>query len=110
MNIKNINFYPEDFLEIKLENKYDLILSLANHSTYDKGISNTKLYFEKIHSLLNNNGILVIESHHPKYEDLTNFKKIIIDNFNKDLKIIKKGKYQFNNFYDDGREFYILHK
>jgi hypothetical protein len=110
LNFKNINFYSQNFLEIKLKKKYELILSLANHSTYDKGIVDTELYFKKIHNLLNYKGILVIESHHPKYEDLKNFKRTIIDNFNKNLKIIKKGKYQFNNFYDDGREFYILQK
>ena len=110
LNIKNINFYSQNFLEIKLEKKYELILSLANHSTYDKGIVDTELYFKKIHNLLNYKGILVIESHHPKYEDLKNFERTIIDNFNKNLKIIKKGKYQFNNFYDDGRKFYILQK
>ena len=110
LNFKNINFYSQNFLEIKLEKKYELILSLANHSTYDKGIVDTELYFKKIHNLLNYKGILVIESHHPKYEDLKNFERTIIDNFNKNLKIIKKGKYQFNNFYDDGRKFYILQK
>jgi len=110
LNFKNINFYSQNFLEIKLKKKYELILSLANHSTYDKGIVDTELYFKKIHNLLNYKGILVIESHHPKYEDLKNFKKKINDNFNKNLKIIKKGKYQFNNFYDDGRKFYILQK
>ncbi len=48
LNIKNVFFVKSDFLKHNFNNKrFDFMLSLANHSTYDKGISSTDVYFEK---------------------------------------------------------------
>lgn len=110
INKKEINFYSEDFMKKKFIKNYDIILSLANHHTYDKGIKNTDLYFEKIFKLLKNNGILIIESHHPKYENEEKFENIISQILRKNFLIIKKGKYAFLNNYDHGRSFYFLQK
>ena len=52
LNIKNVFFVKSDFLKHNFNNKrFDFILSLAGHATYDKGISSTDLYFEKCNQL-----------------------------------------------------------
>ena len=48
LEIKNIDFKVQNFEKDTIKEKFDIILSLANHHTYDKGISSTDLYFEKI--------------------------------------------------------------
>lgn len=49
--------------------KFDIVLSFANHSTWD---GNMKMplesYFSKLHNLMATNGILFFESHHPALE------------------------------------------
>ncbi len=107
---KQINFYSEDFMEKKFTKNYDIILSLANHHTFDGGIKNTDLYFEKILNILKKNGILIVESHHPKYENEEKFQNIINQILKKDLITIKKGSYKFYNNYDYRRSFYFLKK
>ena len=109
LNIKKIEFISGDFLNYEFNKTFDVILSLANHSTFDEGIKNTELYFNKIYSLLNKNGILIIESHNPLYEKSEIYLQII-----KDLEVyydtIEHGKYDFGNFYDKNRLFHILKK
>lgn len=89
LNFNKINFYNEDFITKKIEKKYDVIMSMASHSTYDKGIKNTDLYFQKILKILNNSGILIIESHHPEYESRKKFKNLI-NKLQKNLLLFKK--------------------
>ena len=105
----NISFISDDFIKYSFKKKYNVILSLANHTTFDGGISDSEVYFNKIEDLLLTGGILILESHHPKYEDISKFEKIVHVLKNK-FTIINSGKYNFNNFYDDGRVFYILKK
>ena len=109
MSKTNISFISDDFIKYSFNKKYNVILSLANHTTFDGGISDSEVYFNKIESLLLIGGILILESHHPKYEDISKFKEIVNTLKNKFI-IINSGKYNFNNFYDDGRVFYILKK
>ena len=104
-----MNFIKDDFLNYKFNISFDVILSLANHSTFDEGIKDTSAYFDKIHSLLNKNGILIIESHNPLFEKSETYLNIInnLENF---YEVVKSGKYDFGNFYDKNRIFHILKK
>ena len=43
---KLINLWRFNTFDFK--EKFDVVLSLANHSTFDKGISDTKFYFKKL--------------------------------------------------------------
>ena len=108
-NIYNSNFLAEDFLKYQINDTFDVVLSLANHSTFDKGINDTRLYFEKIDKLLKKNGILVLESHSPLYEPPLQFEEIV-KKYCKKYKILKEGIYKFGNFYDFKRKFYIFQK
>ncbi len=109
LNIKKIEFISGDFLNYEFNYTFDVILSLANHSTFDEGIKNTELYFNKIYSLLNKNGILIIESHNPLYEKSEIYLEII-KNLEVYYETIEHGKYDFGNFYDKNRLFHILKK
>ena len=110
LKIKNLQFIHGDFLNYKFNKNFDVILSLANHSTFDGGLPNdTNEYFNKIHSLLNKNGILIVESHNPLYEKQETYLKII-NSLNNLYEIIEHGKYDFGNFYDKNRLFHILKK
>ena len=111
INKKNIDFIHDDFNSYNFLEKFDIILSLANHSTEDKGITNTFIYFEKINMLLNYNGILFIESHHPQIESPNKFSDIMYYLINKyKYETLFKSKYKTFNFYDNGRSFYVLKK
>ena len=109
LNIKKIEFISGDFLNYEFNKTFDVILSLANHSTFDEGIKNTELYFNKIYSLLKKNGILIIESHNPLYEKSEIYLEII-KNLKDYYETIEYGKYDFGNFYDKNRLFHILKK
>ena len=109
LNLKLIEFINEDFMKKKFNQKFNLILSLANHSTYDKGIENTKLYFEKIYSLLQTNGYFIVESHSPLHESNEIFLKYF-DDIKSNYKVVRSGRYNFGNYYDRGRLFFVLQK
>ena len=88
-----------------------IILSLANHTTFDKGIKSSELYFDKVMKLLDENGTILIESHHPKYEKEEDFRKMvdnIVERFK--LNIISHDKLLTGSYYDDNRYFYFLKK
>jgi cyclopropane fatty-acyl-phospholipid synthase-like methyltransferase len=109
LNISNIDFRSENFETQIINEKFDIILSLANHHTFDKGITSTENYFKKIIQILNSNGILIFESHHPQIESEKEFLKFI-DFLSSDFEILRKDKYQTKNFFDNGRSFAILKK
>ena len=109
LKIQNIDFQVKNFQVEKFDEKFDVIFSLANHDTYDKGITLTENYFNKIDNLLNLNGILVLEGHHPQIESDEKFIELI-NLLNKKFEIVRRGKYKSNNFFDNGRNFVILKK
>ena len=77
--LRNIDFISSSFEDYNPSNKkFDVILSLANHSTFD---GNTKQsledYFKKISTLLANNGKLIFESHPPQIEPVEKLEKTL---------------------------------
>lgn len=61
-SFKKCNFIHGNFMNYNLKKKYDVILSLANHHTYDGGITNTKHYFNKIKSIINPGGEIYLKN------------------------------------------------
>ena len=108
-NIKNLKFIADDFIKYDFKSNFDVVLSLANHSTFDKGIEDSSKYFIKIKNILNKNGILILESHNPLYEKKEIFIKII-DELRNDYVILDNNFYDFGNFYDKNRLFYVMQK
>ncbi len=109
LNISNIDFKIENFETKIVKKQFDIILSLANHHTFDKGISSTENYFKKIVNLLNSKGILIFEGHHPIIESKKEFFKFV-EFLSKDFEIIREGRYETKNFFDNGRNFVLLQK
>ena len=71
LKTNNINFYHITFEKFtrKLENEYDVVLSLANHATYDGNTTFTlDEYFQAIAKALKPDGTLVFESHPSDFE------------------------------------------
>ncbi len=105
-----------DFLSISFENlnnyqdPFDIILSLANHSTFD---GNTKQsldsYFRKINELLVDGGELIFESHPPEIEPPDSLEKTseVIKKYFSVTKIDVQG---LNGFLDKNRSYFICKK
>lgn len=109
LKINNIEFKTQDFQSCEINEKYDIILSLANHHTYDKGITSTNDYFKKILKIISQDGYLIFEGHHPLIENDGDFYKIL-DQIKDQFIVVEKKKYKTNNFFDDGRNLVILKK
>ena len=70
LNTKNISFIEKDFEDFKMSDKFDIVLSLANHKTFDGNTKqNLRQYFEKIRKHLKKDGKLIFESHPPEIEN-----------------------------------------
>ncbi|WP_292440196.1 class I SAM-dependent methyltransferase [Methylophaga sp.] len=64
LGVSNIQFICADFYCYKPDKKYDLILSMANHSTIDGKLKvNFDEYMHKIFITLNQGGLFLFESH-----------------------------------------------
>ncbi len=109
-NFQKCNFIIGDFNTYNFNKKYDVILSLANHHTYDGGITNTKIYFDKIKTILNSSGEIYLESHHPNIETKTKFYSIYEKYLKSDFEILNEAEYKCKNFLDNGRYFMHLKK
>tara|TARA_B100000886_G_C20400296_1_gene482246 strand:- start:898 stop:1590 length:693 start_codon:yes stop_codon:yes gene_type:complete len=106
-----ISLIHGDFMKYNFKQKFDVIFSFANHTTYDKGIKDAKKYFQKCTDLLQKRGFLVVESHHPNYEDQQDFMKIIESiTFSNNFNIEKQFTIKSPNYYDNERTFIILSK
>lgn len=97
------NYSPKDQM-------FDSVLSLANHSTYD---GNTEQsiddYFQRISSVMNENGILIFESHPPEIEPedkLQNTLKVLSNYFD----ITEKPTVNLDRFLDKNRTYVIATK
>ena len=109
LNYKNLDFLAENFNTYNFSEKFDVILSLANHFTYDKGITDTDNYFKKINEIISPEGLLFLESHPSLYEKKEDFEKIL-KNLEKNYTIIKKDSYDFGNIFDNTRRYCLLKK
>ncbi len=109
LGIEKLQFICGDFLKYNFNKKFDVVLSLANHSTFDKGIEDTNYYFQKIEEILIEGGILILESHSPLYEDPSSYLNLV-EMLKNNYEIIEYGYYEFGNFYDKKRKFHIFKK
>lgn len=103
-NIKNCTFSTTSFEKFEPQKEsYEVIFSFANHSTYDgKTRYSLEEYFAKISSLLDKDGILLLESHAPAYEN--NFSNVI-DLVRERFIIIRQLTQITGSYLDKGRTF-----
>jgi SAM-dependent methyltransferase len=105
-HLVEIGQITSNYLNFESTEKFDVILSFANHSTYDGNTEYTiKSYLEKIRNFLEPGGLLLFESHAPLYEGegLLKVCNLISEKFViKSNKIIKTG-----SFLDKDRTFLV---
>jgi SAM-dependent methyltransferase len=111
LNIDNVNFVSSPFESMEFgEKKFEVVLSLANHDTFDM---NTKYsldeYFKKINNLLFNGGILIFESHPESYEPKIKLEKCI-SIIEKYFYITDKPNIEMSTFMDKNRSYLIAEK
>ena len=76
LKIDNVKFKTSSFEEFEISEPFDVVLSFANHSTYDGNTKQSiKDYFERCHKACKSDGLLIFESHPPKLEG-ENFPKV----------------------------------
>lgn len=64
LGIENIDFIVGDFAQFNPGKRYDLIMSLANHQTGDANLNLAfRNHMERLYALLNDEGLVVLESH-----------------------------------------------
>lgn len=109
LNKKNTEFFINEFENYPIKSNYEVILSFANHSTYD---GNTKQsiveYFRKCSNFLTDDGMLLFESHAPEYEKEGIFEVIkIIESF---FSVLTIKVLNYGTFLDNGRTFIVAKK
>jgi 2-polyprenyl-3-methyl-5-hydroxy-6-metoxy-1,4-benzoquinol methylase len=108
LEIKNTSFIASSFEDYSSSHQnFDIVLSLANHSTYD---GNTKHslheYFKKIAELLNSDGQLIFESHPPEIEPEEKLEQTT-EAIEQYFVIKEKPNVRMDGFLDKGRTYII---
>lgn len=110
LNVNNVNFWAGVFEDYNEDKTYDVVLSFANHSTYDH---NTKQsvedYFKKCHKYIKDGGILLFESHHPSYETPERLEQVL-EVMNRYFDVERICKLTRGSSGDRGRTFAICSK
>ena len=101
LRVDNVKFITTKFENFSSESKFDIVLSFANHSTYDGETEyNLQEYFSKVKDLLDSDGTMIFESHHPNIEKEFSMVQNEIEKY---FDIVEKKVYKSENFYDSGR-------
>lgn len=111
LNVANVELLPGTFEDYPEDDgRFDVILSLANHCTYD---GNTKQsvdsYFRKIAHLLVDGGQVIFESHPPEIEPIEKLNHTIgiIENY---FVIEERPLLNMKGFLDKNRHYVIARK
>ena len=107
----NVKFLTTAFEDYSGQDEnFDLVLSLANHSTYDGNTKQTvDAYFGKIHDILPADGVLIFESHPPKIEPAEKLASTI-DIISRWFEIQSSPKVQLTAFLDRDRTYVVARK
>jgi SAM-dependent methyltransferase len=109
LRVENVHLFTSEFENWDSDGRYEVILSFANHSTYDQQTrQNVESYFKKCDALLEEGGLLVFESHAPDFEGdkLGGVLDLIGSTFNvTETRVLKYG-----TFLDTGRTLVVAEK
>lgn len=107
LKLTNFSFFNEKIETFDSKKKFDIVFSLANHSTIDGNINlNKNQYFSKCASFLKKNGTLFFESHPEAIENKMLLEKTIIS-IKKYFNIISIKKNDLKGFLDQKRTIII---
>lgn len=106
LKIEKSEFIISSFEDYVCLEKVDVILSFANHSTFD-GNTHQSLdqYFERCYRYLELDGLILCESHHPQYEK--DFMSRVVPVVRKYFDVQHIELLNYGRFYDRGRTFLI---
>lgn len=102
----NTEFIAAAFEDARLGGPYDVVMSLANHSTYDGQTRyDLQSYFDRCVSLLRPGGSLIFESHTPSFEGkgLEQVCGMIAQR----LEVKHSAIYNYGTYLDRGRTFVV---
>lgn len=69
LGLDNVEMLVSSFEDFSTDETFDVVLSFANHSTYDQNTrQSVSDYFERCRGLLRAGGLLLFESHPPEHE------------------------------------------
>lgn len=102
----NVRLSAGAFEDMKLEGPYDVVMSLANHSTFD-GQTRYSLnaYFDRCRSLLRPRGLFLFESHTPSFEGSGLAE--VCDMIGARFRIKDRRVYDYGTYLDRGRTFIV---
>ena len=101
LGLKTLQFQESSFEDLDSSKKFDVVISFANHSTYDGHTTqNLEGYFNRCQDLLKIGGALLFESHPPEVEKngIETVCSLIEDRFDiKERKILNYGSFLDRN-------------
>ena len=107
LDADKISFVEESFENYNTTHKFDVVLSFANHKTFDGNTKHTFFeYFQKIRSLINDDGQLIFESHPPEIETQTQYNEVL-KNIGLFFKIREIPNVVLPGFLDKNRKYLI---
>lgn len=102
----NVRFAVSRFEDWSSPRRYDVVLSLANHSTYDQHtVQSLDQYFARCAAATVPGGTLVFESHPPEHEggQLSQVLELIASSYD----VLEKRVLHYGTFLDRGRTFVV---
>ncbi len=101
-----VDFFVSSFEEFNSDSSFDVVLSFANHHTYD-GNTHQSLddYFKRCWEFTNPNGDLLFESHPPALEGADFAKTLAI--INRYYDITESAIHSYGTFLDQDRRFVV---
>ena len=111
MQADNTEFIANSFEEVELpQGSFDVVLSLANHSTYDGNTQQTiDSYFQRIFGLLDTGGQLIFESHPPQIEPADKYKSTL-ETIEKYFAVEEQPAIDLPGFLDKNRRYVIARR
>lgn len=111
----NGDLYQQNILNIKINKKYDVIISMFAVINHLRNIDELELCLKNLKQILNPNGKIIIDLHNPqdsgeKIDYFDNMKRTMIWNYDKETRI-EKSNIIFeldNKVYNDGHIFRIF--
>lgn len=109
LDIGNVDYSVSSFEDFQTDERFDVVLSFANHSTFDGQTKNTlEEYFDKCRMLCADGGLLLFESHVPAYEG--DGLDQVVDLIGERFEIVDRKVLEYGDFLDRGRTFVVAKK
>lgn len=110
LNRTNVDLKACAFEDFKGQGKFDVVLSFANHSTFDGQTKHSiEEYFQRCADLCADGGLLLFESHPPEHEG--DGLEGVIETLSKFFKVTERRILDYNGgFLDSGRTFVVAEK